>query len=45
MRHPLQELRDAALAEIAAATDVRALEDVRVLYLGRNGSISACGIL
>ncbi|HXA09291.1 MAG TPA: phenylalanine--tRNA ligase subunit alpha [Chthoniobacterales bacterium] len=43
MMHPLQELRDAALAEIAAAADMRALEDVRVLYLGRNGSISAWG--
>ena len=43
MMHPLQELRDAALAEIAAAADMRTLEDVRVLYLGRNGSISAWG--
>ncbi len=43
MRHPLQELRDAALAEIAVAEDVRALEALRVLYLGRNGTISAWG--
>ena len=39
--HPLEELRDAALAEIATATDDQALEAARVRYLGRAGSISA----
>ena len=39
--HPLEELRDSALAEIAAATDDQSIEAVRVRYLGRAGSISA----
>jgi len=39
--HPLEELRDTALAEIAAATDDQAIEAARVRYLGRAGSISA----
>src|SRR4029434_8550209 len=43
MSHPLDELRTAALAEIAAASDEPALDTVRVRYLGRNGSISAWG--
>ena len=43
MSHPLEELRDAALAEIAAATDEQSLEAVRVRYLGRSGSISGWG--
>ena len=34
-------MRDAALAEIAAATDEQTLEATRVRYLGRAGSISA----
>jgi phenylalanyl-tRNA synthetase alpha chain len=41
MTHPLEELREAALAEIAAAADEPALEAARVRYLGRSGSISA----
>ncbi len=41
MTHPLEELRDAALAEIAAATDEPALDVARVRYLGKSGSISA----
>lgn len=41
MSHPLEELRDAALREIAAADDEQALEAARVGYLGRSGSISA----
>lgn len=41
MAHPLEELRDAALAEIASAPDEPALEAARVRYLGRNGSIAA----
>ena len=41
--HPLEELREAALTEIAAATDEQALESVRVRYLGRSGTISAWG--
>ncbi len=43
MNHPLEELREAALAEISSATDEQALETVRVRYLGRSGSISAWG--
>ena len=43
MIHPLDELRTAALAEIAAASDEQALDAVRVRYLGRSGSISAWG--
>jgi phenylalanyl-tRNA synthetase alpha chain len=41
MSHPLEELRDAALAEVAAAPNEQALDAARVHYLGRNGSISA----
>jgi len=41
--HPLEELRAAALTEIAAAPDEQALDAVRVRYLGRSGSISAWG--
>ena len=43
MPHPLEELRDAALREIAAAPNEQSLEAVRVSYLGRSGSISAWG--
>src|SRR6266850_1870023 len=43
MTHPLEELRDAALAAIAAAPNEQALETARVHYLGRSGSISAWG--
>jgi len=43
MTHPLEELREAALAEISAAPEERALDAVRVRYLGRQGSISAWG--
>jgi phenylalanyl-tRNA synthetase alpha chain len=41
MSHELEQLRDAALAEVAAATDEQTLEAARVRYLGRAGSISA----
>ncbi len=41
MSHPLEELRDAALGEIAGASDEQALDAVRVRYLGRSGTISA----
>ena len=43
MNHPLEELREAALAAIASAPDEQALEAVRVRYLGRSGSISGWG--
>ncbi len=43
MSHPLEELRDSALAEIATASDEQTLEAVRVHYLGRSGSISGWG--
>jgi phenylalanyl-tRNA synthetase alpha chain len=39
--HPLEEMREAALREIAAAPNEQELETVRVRYLGRNGRISA----
>jgi phenylalanyl-tRNA synthetase alpha chain len=38
--HPLDQLRDDALAQIASAPDERALESVRVKFLGRSGSVS-----
>ena len=41
MSHELEQLRDAALTEIGAATDEQMLEAARVRYLGRAGSISA----
>ena len=43
MTHPLEILRESALAEIAAAQDEAALDALRVRYLGRSGSISAWG--
>jgi phenylalanyl-tRNA synthetase alpha chain len=43
MSHPLEELREAALREVAAAPNEQSLEAVRVSYLGRSGSISAWG--
>src|SRR5689334_6715096 len=41
MSHPLEELRDAALQEIAAAPDEQSLEAARVRFLGKSGSISS----
>jgi len=41
MPHELEQLRDAALADVTAATDEQALEAARVRYLGRAGSVSA----
>ena len=41
MSHELEQLRDAALTEIAAAADEQSLVAVRIRYLGRAGSISA----
>ncbi|HZE12989.1 MAG TPA: phenylalanine--tRNA ligase subunit alpha [Chthoniobacterales bacterium] len=41
MPHELEQLRDAALADVVAADDEQALEAARVRYLGRAGSISA----
>jgi phenylalanyl-tRNA synthetase alpha chain len=43
MTHPLQELHESALREIADAGDEKALEAARVRYLGRSGTISAWG--
>ena len=43
MSHPLEELRAAALSEIAVAHDEQALEALRVRYLGKTGSISVWG--
>jgi phenylalanyl-tRNA synthetase alpha chain len=41
MPHELEQLRDTALSEVAAAADEQTLEAARVRYLGRAGSISA----
>lgn len=41
--HPLEQLRDEALREIAASPDEQALEAARVKYLGKSGSVSAWG--
>ncbi len=38
--HPLEQLRDDALAQIGSAPDQRVLETVRVKFLGRGGSVS-----
>jgi len=43
MPHPLEQLREDALREIGDARDERALDAVRVRYLGRSGSISVWG--
>ena len=43
MPHLLEQLRDDALREIEGAADEKAIEAVRVRYLGRSGSISAWG--
>jgi phenylalanyl-tRNA synthetase alpha chain len=43
MPHPLEQLREDALHEIAAVPNEQALEDVRVRFLGKSGSISAWG--
>lgn len=43
MSHPLEELRESALREIAAAPNEQSLEALRVRYLGRSGSISLWG--
>src|SRR5947207_14628168 len=41
MPHELEQLRDAALSDVAGAADEQTLEAVRIRYLGRAGSISA----
>lgn len=41
MMENLDSLVDAALAEVAGAEDARALDEVRVRYLGKKGEISA----
>src|SRR5438270_4720270 len=40
MSHELEQLRDAALADVAAAANEQGLEAARIRYLGRAGSIS-----
>jgi phenylalanyl-tRNA synthetase alpha chain len=40
MSHPLEQLRDDALAQVGSAPDQRVLETVRVKFLGRGGSVS-----
>jgi len=43
MPHPLEQLREDALREIADAPAEQALEAARVKYVGKSGSISAWG--
>lgn len=43
MTHPLEDLRAEALREIDRAPDEKSLDDLRVRYLGRSGSVSAWG--
>jgi len=38
--HPLDHIRDDALADIASASDERVLESVRVKFLGRGGKLT-----
>ncbi len=38
--HPLEQLREEALTQLASATDERAADAVRVRYLGRSGLVS-----
>jgi len=38
--HPLEQLRDDALGQIASAADERVLDLLRVRFLGRSGSVS-----
>src|SRR5947207_8072249 len=40
MAHPLEQLREDALAQMATAPEERALEAVRVKFLGRGGSVT-----
>src|SRR3982751_3994426 len=40
MAHPLERLREDALAQITSAPEERALEAVRVKFLGRGGSVT-----
>src|SRR6476469_2378193 len=41
--HTLEQIRNYARREIEAARDERSLENVRVKYLGKSGSISEWG--
>ena len=43
MSHPLEDLRAEALREIERAADEKSLDELRVRYLGRSGSISVWG--
>ena len=43
MPHPLEDLRTEALGEIERAADEKSLDELRVRYLGRSGSISVWG--
>ena len=40
IRHELQEIVDQATAEVAGSTDLRQLDEVRVRYLGKKGSLT-----
>ena len=41
MKEQLEQIRKEALAEIAADTDLRVLDDIRVRYLGKKGGLTA----
>ena len=41
MKEKLQSLKSEALAAVAAATDEKLLDEVRVKYLGKKGELTA----
>ena len=41
MKEQLEQIRVQALSDIAADTDLRALDDIRVKYLGKKGALTA----
>ena len=41
MKQKLEEIKVSALAEIAAASDEKAIEDIRVRVLGKKGELTA----
>ncbi len=42
MEEELRQIQEAAAAEIEQATDLNAIEDIRVKYFGRKGQITQC---
>ena len=41
MREKLKQLKSEALAAVAAAADEKAIDEVRIKYLGKKGELSA----